>query len=47
MVELSSVDQDGQRQGKLAAKALFSRIGGRHLTGHTQIDPSPILRGSI
>jgi LacI family transcriptional regulator len=47
MVDLSSVDQDGPRLGKLAAEALFSRIKGRHTPEHILIDPRFVLRGSI
>jgi LacI family transcriptional regulator len=47
MVDLSSVDQDGPRLGKLAAEALFSRIKGRHIPEHILIEPRLVRRGSI
>jgi LacI family transcriptional regulator len=47
MVDLSSVDQDGPRLGKLAADALFSRIKGRRTPEHIIIEPRFIRRGSI
>lgn len=47
MVDLSSVDQDGPRLGKLAADALFSRIKGRHISEHIIIEPRFVRRGSI
>jgi LacI family transcriptional regulator len=47
MVDLASVDQDGPRLGRLAAEALFSRIGGRRTAEHILIDPRLILRGSV
>ena len=47
MVDMSSVNKNSRRQGRIAAKTLFSRIGGRHLAAHIPIEPSPILRGSI
>ena len=47
MVNLASVDQDGPRLGKLAAKAVFNRIGGRHIAEHILIEPRLIPRGSF
>ncbi len=47
MVNLTSLDQDGPRLGKLAAEALFSRINGRSMAEHVMIDPVLILRSSI
>ena len=47
MVDLASVDQNGPRLGKLAAEALFSRIGGRSTAEHILIDPRLIARGSF
>jgi LacI family transcriptional regulator len=47
MVDLSSVDQDGPRLGKLAAEALFSRIKGRHGPEHILIEPRLVCRRSI
>ncbi len=46
MVNLTSVDQDGPRLGKLAAEALFSRIGGRSAPEHILIEPALIQRSS-
>jgi LacI family transcriptional regulator len=46
MVDLSSVDQDGPRLGKLAADALFSRIKGRNIPEHIMIEPRLVNRGS-
>lgn len=47
MVDLTSIDQDGPRLGKIAAEALFSRMNGRKIAEHIEIDPTLILRGSI
>jgi LacI family transcriptional regulator len=47
MVDLSSVDQDGPRLGKLAADALFSRIKGREMPEHIIIEPRLVHRGSV
>jgi LacI family transcriptional regulator len=47
MVNLSSIDQDGPRLGKIAAEALFSRIKGRHVAEHIEIEPTLIVRASI
>lgn len=47
MVDLTSVDQDGPRLGKLAAEALFSRINGRSVAEHFLIEPKLIARGSL
>ena len=47
MVDLSSVDQDGPRLGKLAADALISRIKGRHIPEHIMIEPQLVHRGSV
>jgi LacI family transcriptional regulator len=47
MVDLASVDQDGPRLGKLAAEALFSRIGGRTAAEHIMIEPKLVPRGSF
>ena len=47
MVNLASIDQDGPRLGKLAAEALFSRIGGRQIAEHILIEPTLIVRGSL
>lgn len=47
MVNLSSIDQDGPRLGRIAAEALSSRINGRRIAEHIEIDPTLIVRGSI
>lgn len=47
MVNLASVDQDGPSLGRLAAEALFSRIGGRRVAEHVTIAPRLVVRGSI
>lgn len=47
MVDLSSVDQDGPRLGRLAAEALLSRIKGRQSPEHILIDPRLVCRGSM
>lgn len=46
MVDLTSVDQDGPRLGKLAAEALFTRMNGRTVAEHIMIEPRLIKRGS-
>lgn len=47
MIDLASVDQDGPRLGRLSAEALFSRMNGRKVAEHIQIEPQLILRGSL
>ena len=47
MIDLASVDQDGPRLGRLAAEALFTRIGGRTVAEHILIEPTLIARGSF
>lgn len=47
MVDLTSVDQDGPRLGKLAAEALFTRMNGRTVAEHILIEPKLIPRGSL
>jgi len=46
MVDLTSIDQDGPRLGKLAAEALFTRMNGRSVAEHILIEPRLISRGS-
>jgi LacI family transcriptional regulator len=46
MVNLTSVDQDGPRLGRLAAEALFTRMNGRTVAEHIMIEPRLIKRGS-
>lgn len=47
LIDLASMDQDGQRLGRLATEALLSRIGGRKVAEHRLIEPRLIARGSI
>jgi LacI family transcriptional regulator len=47
MINLTSIDQDGPRLGKLAAEALFSRINGRSVAEHILIEPTLIRRDSL
>jgi LacI family transcriptional regulator len=47
MVDLTSIDQDGPRLGRIAAEALFSRINGRRVAEHIEIEPTLIVRGSL
>jgi LacI family transcriptional regulator len=47
MINLTSVDQDGPRLGKLAAEALFTRMNGRRVAEHILIEPTLIPRGSF
>ena len=47
MVDLTLVDQDGPRLGRLGTEALFSRMNGRNAPEHILIEPKLIVRGSI
>jgi LacI family transcriptional regulator len=47
MVNLTSIDQDGPRLGKLGAEALFTRMNGRTAPEHILIEPKLIPRGSF
>lgn len=47
LVDLTSIDQDGPRLGRIAAEALFSRIQGRRVAEHVEIAPTLVVRGSI
>lgn len=47
MVDLTSIDQNGPRLGKLAAEALFSRMNGRSVAEHILTEPTLIVRGSL
>ncbi|MDP3197313.1 LacI family DNA-binding transcriptional regulator [Tabrizicola sp.] len=47
MINLTSVDQDGPRLGKLAAEAVFTRMNGRRVAEHILIEPTLIPRGSF
>lgn len=46
MVNLTSIDQDGHRMGRVAAQALLTRIGGRSVAEHIRIEPKLVLRNS-
>jgi LacI family transcriptional regulator len=46
MINLTSIDQDGHRMGRVAAEALLTRIGGRSVAEHILIEPTLILRDS-
>lgn len=46
LIGLSSIDQRGQELGRLAAEALLSRIGGRHVPEHILVEPRFIARSS-
>lgn len=47
LIDLTSVDQDGQLLGKVAAESLFSRIQGRKAANHILIEPTLVIRSSI
>ncbi len=47
VVDLTSVDQNGPRLGKLAAEALFTRMNGRTVAEHILIEPKLVRRGSL
>lgn len=44
MIGLSSVDQDGERMGRMAAEAVLSRIAGRDVAEHILIEPRLVQR---
>ena len=44
MVNLSSIDQQAEKQGELAANALLERIKGRNTAKHLQVIPTLISR---
>ena len=46
LIDLSSVDQDGPRMGRVAAEILLGRIKGRHTPEHILIEPTLVVRGS-
>ncbi len=46
LIDLSSMDQSGRSQGKLAAETLLGRIGGRTAPQHFLLEPSLKLRSS-
>jgi LacI family transcriptional regulator len=46
LVDLTSVDQDGFGQGKLAAGLLLDRIAGRTEAAHLLVPPQLIKRSS-
>jgi LacI family transcriptional regulator len=47
MFDLASIDQSGSTLGRLATKALLSRLDGRVKAEHTYIEPRFIRRGSL
>lgn len=46
LIDLSSIDQDGPRMGRVAAEILLGRIKGRRTPEHILIEPTLVLRGS-
>jgi DNA-binding LacI/PurR family transcriptional regulator len=46
MINLSSIDQQAEQQGELAANALLERIKGRNTAKHLLVEPSLISRKS-
>jgi len=46
MVNLSSIDQQAEKQGELAANALLERIKGRDTAKHLQVEPTLVSRCS-
>ena len=46
LIDLTSIDQAGRSQGKLAAETLLSRIAGRRTPEHFLLEPSLKLRSS-
>lgn len=47
MFDLASIDQSGNSLGRLATKALLSRLDGRTAAEHIQIEPRLIARSSL
>lgn len=47
LIDLASMDQEGQRLGQIATEALLSRIGGRKAAEHKLITPHLVARGSF
>ena len=46
LIDLTSMDQAGRKQGALAAETLLSRIGGRKAAQHVLLEPTLTLRSS-
>jgi LacI family transcriptional regulator len=47
LINLSSVEQRGEKLGQLAARALLSRLSGRKDAEHVLVEPELLLRGSV
>ena len=47
LISLASIDQDGERMGRVGAEALFSRMAGRKVPEHILIRPTLIPRRSL
>ena len=47
LIDLASIDQDGQTLGRMAAETLLSRIGGRETITHGTLDPTLVVRRSL
>ncbi len=47
LIDLASMDQEGQSLGQIATEALLSRIGGRKTAEHKLITPHLVARGSF
>jgi LacI family transcriptional regulator len=47
LFDLASIDQSGATLGRLATKALLSRLDGRTTAEHVQIEPTLIARSSL
>lgn len=47
LIDLTSIDQDGTRIGRVAAQTLLARIGGASEAKHILIEPSLVERGSL
>ena len=47
LIDLASMDQHGHRLGALATETLLSRVGGRRIPHHLQLDPMVVLRSSL
>jgi LacI family transcriptional regulator len=47
LVGLSSVEQRGGSLGRIAAKALLTRLAGRHEAEHVLVEPELVVRRSL
>jgi LacI family transcriptional regulator len=47
LINLASIDQEGQKLGRIAMEALLSRIGGRKVAEHFLVAPHLVARGSF